>query len=48
MTTGTLTQNTEPHQKWSSSQPPIIGPMAMPMPDDAGPDADGLRPLAGR
>ncbi len=25
-TTGTLIRNTEPHQKWSSSQPPRIGP----------------------
>ena len=25
-TTGTLIRNTEPHQKWSSSQPPRMGP----------------------
>src|SRR5579859_4454144 len=29
---GTLMRNTEPHQKWASSTPPTIGPMAMPMP----------------
>ncbi len=28
MTTGTLTMNTEPHQKCSSSQPPVTGPSA--------------------
>src|SRR6476620_305673 len=30
--TGTLTMNTEPHQKCSSSQPPEIGPAATPTP----------------
>jgi hypothetical protein len=30
--TGTLTRKTEPHQKCSSSQPPVTGPMAMAMP----------------
>ena len=30
--TGTLTRNTEPHQKWASSSPPTIGPSAMPSP----------------
>ena len=34
-TTGTLIRKTEPHQKWSSSNPPVIGPMAMPMPTAA-------------
>ncbi len=27
---GTLTRKTEPHQKWSSSQPPMIGPSGRP------------------
>ena len=27
---GTFTRKTEPHQKWSSSQPPMIGPSGMP------------------
>ena len=31
-TTGTFTKNTEPHQKCSSSQPPVIGPAATAMP----------------
>ena len=31
-TTGTLTRKTEPHQKCSSSQPPVTGPMATAMP----------------
>src|SRR5262245_12914476 len=30
-TIGTLTRNTEPHQKWSSSSPPAIGPTASPV-----------------
>ena len=30
--TGTLTKNTDPHQKFSSSQPPVIGPAATAMP----------------
>src|SRR5215470_2984971 len=30
--TGTLMRNTDPHQKWASSNPPTMGPMAMPMP----------------
>ena len=30
--TGTLTMNTEPHEKCSSSQPPEIGPAATPTP----------------
>ncbi len=29
-TSGTLTRNTEPHQKWSSSQPPTRGPSGSP------------------
>ncbi len=29
---GTLIRKTEPHQKWASSRPPTIGPMATPMP----------------
>src|SRR5947199_10655498 len=33
ITTGTLTRNTEPHQKWVSSQPPTTGPIPMPSPD---------------
>src|SRR3954464_4107532 len=32
-TTGTLTRNTEPHQKLARSQPPTIGPIAIPRPD---------------
>jgi len=32
MVNGTLIRNTEPHQKWASSRPPTMGPMAMPMP----------------
>ncbi len=32
-TTGTLTRNTDPHQKCCSSQPPAMGPTAMPMPE---------------
>ncbi len=28
--TGRLTRNSEPHQKWSSSEPPISGPAAKP------------------
>src|SRR6266508_4193137 len=31
--TGTLMKKTEPHQKFSSSQPPMTGPMAMPIPE---------------
>src|SRR5664280_2338111 len=31
-TTGTLTRKIDPHQKWASSQPPAIGPMAIPKP----------------
>ena len=31
-TIGTLTMNTEPHQKWSSRKPPTTGPMATPTP----------------
>ena len=30
---GMLTQNTEPHEKWSSSRPPVTGPMATPRPE---------------
>jgi hypothetical protein len=30
--TGTFTRNTEPHQKWSSSQPPTMGPSGTPRP----------------
>ena len=29
---GTLMKNTDPHQKFSSSQPPVIGPAATAMP----------------
>ena len=29
---GTLIRKTEPHQKWASSSPPTIGPIATPMP----------------
>ncbi|MDQ0949988.1 hypothetical protein QFZ24_003911 [Streptomyces phaeochromogenes] len=32
---GTLIRKTEPHQKWSSSQPPMIGPSGMPSADAA-------------
>ena len=32
MATGTLTKKTEPHQKCSSNQPPVMGPAATPMP----------------
>src|ERR1035438_5048680 len=31
-TIGTLTRKTEPHQKFASSKPPAIGPIAMPRP----------------
>ena len=33
MTIGTLTMNTEPHQKCSSRMPPVIGPSPMPRAD---------------
>ncbi|SLH51791.1 Uncharacterised protein [Mycobacteroides abscessus subsp. abscessus] len=33
--TGTTTTNTLPHQKYSSSRPPTIGPSTTPMPDTA-------------
>ena len=33
MTIGTFTRKTEPHQKWASSMPPLIGPMPMPSAD---------------
>ena len=33
ITTGTLIRKTEPHQKCSSSQPPVTGPMATPRPE---------------
>ncbi len=32
ITMGTLMRKTEPHQKWSRSAPPVIGPMAMARP----------------
>src|ERR1700753_906737 len=32
MVTGTLTRNTEPHQKWASRKPPSTGPMATQIP----------------
>ena len=32
ITIGTLTMNTEPHQKWSSRNPPATGPSATAMP----------------
>ena len=41
MTIGTLTMNTEPHQKWSSRNPPVTGPSATAIP--ATPDH---RPMA--
>ena len=44
MTIGTLTRNTEPHQKCSSSQPPSDGPRATPRPATPAQIADGLRP----
>jgi hypothetical protein len=28
---GTLTRNTDPHQKWSSRNPPMMGPTASPV-----------------
>ncbi|CAM5358885.1 hypothetical protein SPURM210S_02364 [Streptomyces purpurascens] len=51
-TIGTLTRKTEPHQKWSSSQPPRIGPSGMPsaeaadmtpmaLPRSSGPNSEG-------
>ena len=46
MTIGTLTMNTEPHQKCSSRMPPVIGPRPIAERRHAGPDADGLAPLA--
>ena len=45
-TIGTLIRKTEPHQKCSSSAPPTTGPIATRQADGAGPDADGLAPLA--
>src|SRR3954451_4636225 len=33
ITTGTFTKKTEPHQKLARSQPPTIGPVAIPRPD---------------
>ena len=41
MTTGTLTRNTDPHQKCSRRKPPRIGPIAM-----AAPTAPAHRPTA--
>ena len=38
---GTLIRKTEPHQKWSSSSPPTIGPTAM-----ATPTAEAQMPMA--
>jgi hypothetical protein len=29
---GTLTRNTDPHQKWARSHPPAMGPTAIPIP----------------
>ena len=46
MQTGTLTRKTDPQPKCSTSRPPPSGPIAMPSPGDAGPDADGPGPLA--
>ncbi|MCZ7534929.1 MAG: hypothetical protein M5T61_02585 [Acidimicrobiia bacterium] len=31
-TTGRFTRNVDPHQKWSSRKPPMMGPSATPMP----------------
>src|ERR1700682_6091803 len=33
ITTGTLTRNTDPHQKWLSRNPPVTGPRPMPRAD---------------
>ena len=33
ITIGTLTRKTDPHQKWASRMPPLIGPMPMPSAD---------------
>ena len=41
---GRFTQNTELHEKWRSSTPPITGPSATPRPEKPGPDGD--RPTA--
>ena len=47
MITGTLTRNTEPHQKCSSRKPEAIGPIAAPPPDMPAQMAMALRPLVG-
>ena len=44
--TGTLIISTEPHQKCSSSQPPVTGPRATATPAVAGPYGDRSRPFA--
>ncbi len=38
---GMLIRKTEPHQKWLSSRPPVMGPMAM-----ASPTAPAQMPMA--
>ena len=48
ITTGTFTRKTEPHQKWSSSQPPTTGPIAMPRPETPAQIADGAAALLRR
>ena len=45
---GTFTRNTEPYQKWPSSQPLATGPIAPAAPAVGGPDRDRLRALVGR
>ena len=44
-TSGTLIRKTEPHQKWSSSQPPRIGPSGSPQRGRGDPDGDRPRPF---
>ena len=44
-TTGTLTMNTDPHQKCSSSQPPVTGPSATLSAGGGGPDRRWPRPV---
>ncbi len=47
ITIGTFTMNTEPHQKCSSSTPPVIGTEAEAEGRHAGPHADGFGALGG-
>ena len=42
---GTLTQNTELHEKCSSRRPPVTGPIGDAEPGEAGPDGDRPAPL---